>query len=88
MSPVVLHFLEVYAVWPVMDDEEISLGRLFAQSRTKQHQLETLDPRSNEFKTTLQSIVQSLERCRKLIDGNSVFSPNEELEDISTQDIQ
>ncbi|KIW64598.1 hypothetical protein PV04_09521 [Phialophora macrospora] len=69
-------------------DSEPSLGALFKQAKDQQDELEGLDPRTAQFKDTLQSIIHSLELCRQLIQQLSLFSTNEEVEDISTQDLQ
>jgi immunoglobulin-binding protein 1 len=67
---------------------EPSLRGLFNQAKNRQDELDSLDPRSAYFMDTLQSIIDSLEQCRKLIQQLSLFSPNEEVEDISTQNLQ
>ncbi|OAL37668.1 hypothetical protein AYO20_03175 [Fonsecaea nubica] len=71
-----------------MDTPEPSLKVLFNQAKKQQEDLDGLDPRSANFKHTLQSIIDNLEQCRKLIQDLSLFSTNEEVEDISTQDLQ
>jgi immunoglobulin-binding protein 1 len=65
-----------------------SLGQTFRQAKDNQQELDSLDPRSDGFKEMLSSVVRDLERCQKLVVELSIFSPNEELEDISTQNIQ
>ncbi|OCT45259.1 hypothetical protein CLCR_05990 [Cladophialophora carrionii] len=70
------------------EDSEPSLGALFKQANNQQDELESLDPRTAQYKDTLQSIIHNLERCRQLIRQLSLFSTNEEVEDISTQDLQ
>jgi hypothetical protein len=69
-------------------ESEPSLSALFKQAKDQQDDLESLDPRTAQFKDTLQSIIHSLELCRQLIQQLSLFSTNEEVEDISTQDLQ
>lgn len=71
-----------------MDSPEPSLKELFNKSKEQQDDLEALDPQSAEFKRTLQSINDTLEKCQQLIQQLSIFSTNEEVEDISTQDLQ
>lgn len=71
-----------------MDNPEPSLKELFNRSKEQQDDLEGLDPQSSDFKRTLQSINDSLEKCQQLIQQLSIFSTNEEVEDISTQDLQ
>jgi immunoglobulin-binding protein 1 len=68
--------------------QDTSLRQTFDQVKQKQQELDNLDPQSAAFKHVLQSAIQSLERCQKLIVDLSVFSPNEELEDVSTQNMQ
>ena len=71
-----------------MSNQDSSLRGTFLRAKTKQTDLETLDPRSEQFKRTLQDAVKALEDCKKIIDQIALFSTNEELEDVSTQDIQ
>jgi len=71
-----------------MDAPEPSLKELFNSAKTSQDDLDSLDPRSANFKGALQSIIDSLRRCRQLIQQLSLFSTNEEVEDVSTQDLQ
>jgi len=71
-----------------MDTSEPSLKGLYSDAKSQQEGLDSLDPRSSAFKTTLQSIISSLRRCQELIQQLSLFSKNEEVEDISTQDLQ
>ena len=70
------------------EPSEPSLSNLFNQAKTGQDELDSLDPRSAKFKHTLQAIVDNLQRCRQLIRQLAIFSTNEEVEDISTQDLQ
>ncbi|KIV87405.1 hypothetical protein PV11_02953 [Exophiala sideris] len=71
-----------------MDAPEGSLKELYNDAKTHQDGLDSLDPRSSAFKTTLQSIIDNLQRCQELVQQLSLFSTNEEVEDISTQDLQ
>jgi len=71
-----------------METSEPSLKGLYHDAKTHQNELDSLDPRSSTFKTTLQSIIDNLQRCQELIQQLSLFSKNEEVEDISTQDLQ
>ena len=71
-----------------MDAPEPSLKELFQKTKTQHDDLDSLDPQSEAFKSSLQSIIESLEQCRQLIQQLSIFSKNEEVEDISTQDLQ
>jgi hypothetical protein len=71
-----------------MDLGEPSLKELFNRTKTQQDDLDNLEPQSAAFSATLASLSQSLERCRELIQQLALFSPNEEVEDIATQDLQ
>jgi len=71
-----------------MDAPEPSLKELFNNAKTSQDELDSLDPRSAAYKKTLQSTIDSLQRCRRLVQQLSLFSTNEDVEDISTQDLQ
>jgi len=71
-----------------MDAPEGSLKELYNDAKTHQDGLDSLDPRSSAFKTTLQSIIDNLQRCQELVQQLSLFSTNEEVEDVSTQDLQ
>ncbi len=71
-----------------MDESEPTLKGLFHDAKRDQDELNSLDPRIATFKETLQSIIDKLQRCRQLIRQLSLFSKNEEIEDISTQDLQ
>ncbi|KAG9781356.1 hypothetical protein ABEF93_000725 [Exophiala dermatitidis] len=71
-----------------MENSEPSLRVLYNQAKARQDELDSLDPRSETFKECLQSIIDALQQCRNLIRKLSLFSTNEEVEDISTQDLQ
>lgn len=70
------------------ESQDPSLRQTFDRAKEKQQELDHLDPRSDFFKETLLSTTQELENCQKLVVELSIFSPNEELEDVSTQNIQ
>ena len=70
-----------------MDDDK-SLKYTFSQAVTSQAEQDEIDPRTSVFKEKLRSTVQSFEQCRSLVLELSMFSPNEEADDISTQDLQ
>ncbi|ETN42198.1 uncharacterized protein HMPREF1541_04139 [Cyphellophora europaea CBS 101466] len=65
-----------------------SLRETYTEAKAKRDQLGDLDPRSSVFKDTLQATLQDLELCQRLISELAVFSPNEELDDLSTQSLQ
>lgn len=71
-----------------MTENEGSLSSLFKQAKTGQDDLDTLDPRSDDFKTLLASCLSILKQCSQLVDQLALFSTNEDLEDISTNNIQ
>lgn len=71
-----------------METSDSSLKELFVRTKSQQDELELLEPQSEAFKTSIQSIIDSLEKCRQLIQKLSIFSSNEEVEDISTNDLQ
>ena len=70
------------------DIPDRSLREIYVEARAQKDQLDDLDPRSSAFKETLQATIRDLEQCQKLIDDLSIFSPNEDLEDLSTQSVQ
>ncbi len=70
------------------EPQDGSLRESFNQVKHDQQQLESLDPRTDAYKDHLAAAVLGLVRCQKLVKDISVFSPNEELEDISTQNLQ
>ncbi|RMD39298.1 hypothetical protein DV735_g5833, partial [Chaetothyriales sp. CBS 134920] len=65
-----------------------SLSGLFKSAKARQESLDELDPRSERFKETAQGAINDLEECLKLIEQGSLFSANEEAEDISTNELQ
>ncbi|RMZ79095.1 hypothetical protein DV738_g3430, partial [Chaetothyriales sp. CBS 135597] len=65
-----------------------SLSELFKSAKARQESLDELDPRSERFKETAQGAINDLEECLKLIEQGSLFSANEEAEDISTNELQ
>lgn len=71
-----------------MAEQDKSLSNLFKKAKSDQDELDPLDPRSDDFKSLLQSCISSLKQCQDLIDRLALFSPNEELEDIATNNIQ
>lgn len=71
-----------------MDNSGSSLRQLFTSARGRQQELDAHDPRSNVYQESLHSAISSLEECRQLLSKLAVFSLNEEVEDISTNDLQ
>jgi hypothetical protein len=62
-----------------------SLRELFSSAKSKQ---EELDDRVAGRQEILQSAISAFEECRNLVSKLAVFSPNEEVEDVSTQNLQ
>ena len=71
-----------------MDPSAPGLRQQFSSARGKQEELDGLDPRSSIYIENLQSAISAFEECRQLISKLGIFSPNEEVEDISTNDLQ
>lgn len=71
-----------------MDTSGPGLRQLFSSARGKQQELDRLDPRSEAYVENLTSAISELEECRQLISKHAVFSVNEEVEDVSTNDLQ
>ena len=72
-----------------MDDtQDTSLRETFDHVKQNQQELQNLDPRTDAFRDHLESALNGLVRCLKLIKDLSIFSSNEELEDISTHNLQ
>ncbi|KAL2133087.1 hypothetical protein VTI74DRAFT_2955 [Chaetomium olivicolor] len=72
-----------------MDDEPRSLKAVFAEAESKRLALEHIPfvPNSSEYADTVSSAVKLYQDCLNLIDALSIFSPNESLEDLSTNDL-
>ncbi|KFY21948.1 hypothetical protein V493_06970 [Pseudogymnoascus sp. VKM F-4281 (FW-2241)] len=69
-----------------MEDQNIK--SLFAQAERKRQEIEqTYDRNSTTYHDNLATAVGSYEECRVLADRQSLFSPNEILEDITTGDL-
>ena len=71
-----------------MAENQTSLNDLFKEAKASQEDLDTLDPRSDDFKDLLASCVSTLQECSQLVDQLALFSTNEDLDDISTSNIQ
>lgn len=71
-----------------MAEDQTSLHRLFKQARSQQDRLDELDSRSDDYRQVLNTARRSLRQCRDLIDRLALFSKNEDLDDLSTQDLQ
>ena len=71
-----------------MDHSGQSLHDLFIKAKQRQDSLDHGDPRSQEYRSAIQKLQQTYEQCRNLISQLALFSTNEEIDDISTQNIQ
>lgn len=69
-------------------ENEQSLSSLFQTAKNNQEDLDTLDPRSEGFKTLLRSTISTLQTCSRLVDQLALYSTNEDPDDISTFNIQ
>ena len=68
-----------------MDVSGSNLRELYSAAKGKQ---EEIDSGSATHQEILQSAISAFEECRNLVAKLAVFSSNEEVEDISTQDLQ
>jgi immunoglobulin-binding protein 1 len=64
-----------------------SIREIYNTALTQKSQLENHDARSAEHKKLLTSTINDLTQCRQLISDLALFSPNEGLEDLSTQSL-
>ena len=67
---------------------EKSLPDLFNSAKAKQDSLDEHENRSATFQDILQIAIQELQQCSQLLEQLSLFSINEELEDVSTRNLQ
>ena len=61
---------------------------IYFSVKEKQEQLTRLEPPSDSYKAIQHDIMLKLVECRDLISRSAMFSVNEEVDDISTEDIQ
>jgi immunoglobulin-binding protein 1 len=72
-----------------MDETDTrSLREIYQQARLLRDQLAEHDSRSSAHSEMLSAVLKDFWQCQKLIDDLSIFSSNEELEDLSTQALQ
>jgi immunoglobulin-binding protein 1 len=64
-----------------------SIREIYNSAIAQRSQLDYHDSRSAEFRKLLTSTINELTQCRQLISGLALFSPNEGLEDLSTQSL-
>ena len=70
------------------EQQDRSLKAAFASAKLHQKDIESLDPRSDTAKEAVRSTITDLEQCQKLLQTASIFSRNEDLEDITTESLQ
>ena len=72
-----------------MANENTSLSALFSASENKRQKLDHLpsamDP---EYATLVEAAIDGYRQCLETVGQVSLFSPNETLEDVSTNDIK
>jgi len=72
-----------------MTDEPQSLRAIFASAEDKRKQLETSwETNATAYQDKLQAAISQYQQCLQLTDSVAMFSSNESLEDVSTNDIQ
>ncbi|KAF2083174.1 type 2A phosphatase-associated protein 42 [Saccharata proteae CBS 121410] len=72
-----------------MDQQPQSLRELFANAEVKRRDVESsYDSNSPAFQEKLSAAIATYEKCSEAVDRISLFSPNETLEDISSNDLQ
>lgn len=70
-------------------DPPRNVRSLFDLGNRQRKQLESsYDTNSPSYQETLRAAISTFEECRILADATSLFSPNENLEDISSGDLQ
>jgi immunoglobulin-binding protein 1 len=71
------------------DEEPQSLKALFADAESKRESLDEFpDSNTETFQENLRSAIAAYEGCLKVVDRISLFSSNETLEDVSSNDLQ
>jgi immunoglobulin-binding protein 1 len=72
-----------------MSEQPQSLRALFSSAeRARQELAASYEPNSPAFQENLTQTIATYEECLKLSEQISLFSPNESLEDISSNDLQ
>ena len=70
-------------------DSNVDIRSLFTSAKTQRKEFDSsADPTSSVYEENLQAAITSLEKCRKIADRISLFSPNETEDDISSGDLQ
>lgn len=70
-----------------MSNSGLTLQALFLSAKKKQEQLNRIDPGSETYKELQHATISELKECQNLVTRTAMFSVNEEIDDISTQDI-
>ena len=70
-----------------MSSSGLTLQALFLSAQKKQEQLNHIDPGSETYKELQHATISELKDCQNLVTRTAMFSVNEEIDDISTQDI-
>ena len=72
-----------------MTEQPQSLRAIFATADSRRKELEaSWDTNSASYQENLTATTKLYEQCIQLADSVSLFSPNESLDDISTNDLQ
>ena len=72
-----------------MADEPQSLRAVFASAEAKRKSLElSWETNAPAYQDTLQAAISQYHRCLQLSDSVALFSSNESLDDIATNDLQ
>jgi len=72
-----------------MADEPHTLRAVFASAETKRKELgSSWDTNATSYQDKLQAAISQYQQCLQLTDTVAMFSSNESLEDISTNDLQ
>lgn len=67
----------------------MDIRTLFTSAKSQRKELESsADPTGYAYQENLQAAITSLEKCRKIADRISLFSPNETEDDIPSGDLQ
>ncbi|KAI4148351.1 MAG: hypothetical protein LQ340_005121 [Diploschistes diacapsis] len=71
-----------------MEDSEFSLKVLFTKATQLREQLEGLQSTSEQYQEDLRAAISQYEECRHRASQVSLFSPNENADDISSSDLR
>jgi immunoglobulin-binding protein 1 len=66
-----------------------TLKEVFTEAESKRRQLDDLqNSNTDEFQHTLLSAIATYERCLEFVEKLSLFSPNEDIDDLSSDTLQ